>query len=170
MGDFWINFEKFVGCEIPPIIKKILKATAYDSVLSLAGMNEEEIKQIEKCIKNRKFNDLFKDSVYAMSEEFEFLPGHRKLLLALGKQAENYELLSSMKFPCESFLMNELINSMKNNRNVASKQHRYSEAIQNFAIYIYLLSGKAAYEVLCSNLPLPQVPTICEYRKFPKIL
>lgn len=170
MTDFWINFEKFVGSEIPPLIIKILKATAYNSALSIAVMNEEEIKQIEKFIRDRKLDDLLNGSVYANSNEFAFLPGHRKLLLALGKKAEDYELISSnaarlekeIKFPCASFLMKELIDSMDNNSNVASKGRRYSDIIQNFSIYIYLLSGKAAYEVLCSNLPLPQVPTICE--------
>lgn len=172
--EFWINFEKFLGCEIPSTIVGILKKTGYECAASLVGMNEKEIRQIEKFVMNHKL-DVLEGSVYAKSDfgQFEFLPGHRKLLLSLGKHAEKYELLSrkaaqfekEMKFPCASFLMNELIKSMENNSNVTSKQHRYSEAIQNFAIYIYLISGKAAYEVLCSNLPLPQVPTICKFEE-----
>lgn len=178
MTDFWKKFEKFLGCGIPAVIIKILNATGYECALSLAGMNEDEIQLIEKWVKNRKLDDLFKDSVYVTSDEFKFLPGHQKLLLTIGKEAANYEIFTSnatqfekeSKFPCASFLLKELIDSMENNSNVALRQRRYSEAIQNFAIYIYLLSGKAAYEVLCSNLPLPEVSTICKYRKLLKIL
>lgn len=59
--------------------------------------------------------------------------------------------------------MKELINSMKLNQNLPPNGRRYSETLQSFATYIYMLSGKAAYEVLCRNLPLPQACTICGY-------
>lgn len=57
--------------------------------------------------------------------------------------------------------MKELINSLKQNENVPLNGCRYTEALQSFATYIYMLSGKAAYKVLCSNLPLPQACSIC---------
>lgn len=61
-----------------------------------------------------------------------------------------------------SVIMREMIENLKKNQNVPPKGRRYSEILQWSATYVFILSGKAAYEVLCKNLPLPQADTVCK--------
>lgn len=132
------------------------------------GINDGDINMIENRI-NSDPPDEFNISYYSdRSEPFCFLPGHRKLIIQIGKKMNDFEQFekshrkNACNFSNASFIMKELINSFRQNENVPPKSHRYSEALQSFATYIYMLSGKAAYEVLCSNLPIPQACTICE--------
>lgn len=164
--DFWTNFEKFVG-EIPNETKGILTACGYDNIISLSELDIEEISVIENYANqagkmNSKLQCVLKRSD---SEIFSFLPGHKKVLLVLSQKAKEYKNKSKCKqwdLSNATFIMRELINSMSENSNTPANGHRYSEAIQWFATYIYMMCGKAAYEVLCNNLPLPKDSTICK--------
>lgn len=64
--------------------------------------------------------------------------------------------------PAFSAILRELISSALTNFNRDPKGRKYSEILFDFAIYMYILAGKASYEVMCGNLPLPQVTTICK--------
>lgn len=170
MNNFWENFQIYIGEKIPEVIVKIMVASGYNCAPSLDGIDEKEIAQIEKHINGRSKSVLVDSPHYSQMKTFEFLPGHKKLLILLGKRAGQYkssvnsydkEENFSKVLQGASFMMKELVKSMQDNLNVAPTKRRYSEAIQQFSIYIYLLSGKAAYEVLCNNLPMPQVSTIC---------
>lgn len=164
-NDFWHSFETFIGMDIPNLLIEILSASGYDNALSVAEINIEEILIIENDV-NKRLQYLLKDSdYYSNCDVFAFLPGHRKLLLLLAEKAKNFnpnKNKNEWDLSNASVIMKELINSMKQNANVAPQGRRYSEIIQSFATYIYILSGKAAYEVLCSNLPIPQAVTICK--------
>lgn len=172
MCDFWSEFDSFLDESIPKIIIDILQASGYDNVLSLLNMNEIEINKLEEFVNNNLQSLLEKIPQYSTSKPFSFLPGHRKLLLILGNKAKQYDEIQKKK--CSNLrssrsnnnatpIMNELISSMEANLNVAPTARRYSDACKNYAMYMYMLSGKAAYEALCSNLPLPQVGTVCKY-------
>lgn len=162
MSDFW---SKLTDGFVPEIIKSILNASGYDNILSLTDINEEEINVIEQFA-YQNLKHLIEPQFD--SNPFKFLPGHRKLILALGKKAEKYEPPNTRPNNSEYSLehattvMKELIKSMQENANVTSTRRRYSEIIKHLASYIYIVGGKAAYEVLCNNLPLPQVPTVCK--------
>lgn len=164
---FWDDFQLFLGEKIPRIVIEILIAAGYDSAISIADMNSEQIDEIEKFA-NQKLKSMLKDSeLYSGSDVFSFLPGHRKLVIALGKHVKKYvsskeEKPKDFDLSHASTIMKELITSMNENANVAPSRRRYSEIIQWFSIYIYIHSGRAAYEILSSNLPLPQVATICK--------
>lgn len=166
MNEFWNDFQSFIKHKIPEIIIDILIASGYNDSVSLSGMNQQEIEQIEVFVS---------DHLHALSEQysnfkpFVFLLGHKKLLITLGKKAEEYKSVHepSMKKVIDwnlsnaTVLMRELIKSMQGNSN--THRRRYSDTIKDFATYIYMLAGKSAYEVLCNNLPLPQVSTICMF-------
>lgn len=169
---FWIDFEKFVG-EIPNDTKEILTVCGYDNLIALSEIDDKEISVIENYVnQNGKIHPKIQQVLQRRDLEiFSFLPGHRKLLNTLAQKAKQKlssekESASNKTSDCDlsnaTFIMKELINSMRDNANIPVTGHRYSEAIQWFGTYIYMLSGKAAYEVLCNNLPLPKDSTICK--------
>lgn len=163
--EFFRNLEKLFG-EIPQKIKEILIHCGYDNLISISEINTEEIEVIEKYVnQNESMKHL------RSGEIFGFPPGHKKLLMYLAQKASQLLLQfdsktsnaeSSNIMKNATFIMKELINSMTQNANRPATGHRYTEAIQWFATYIYMVGGKAAYEVLCNNLPLPQDSTICK--------
>lgn len=172
MSEFWNDFQKYLGVQIPSIVVEILIGNGYDDSLSLIGMCMEEIVKIEE-FSNEKLSHLWKKSPqYFEVVTFAFLPGHKKLLLVLGEKAEGYKTL--IKPPatkaCNSNLedamsnstviMQELVNSLKSNLNVSSTNHRYSKPLQWFSSYVFMLGGRNLYEVLSKNLPIPQLPTV----------
>lgn len=158
---------EIIGENIPEEIINILTKNGYNYSLSMININDEDINEIERRI-TRDPTDVSTLYYLDRSKPFCFLPGHRKLIVQIGKRINEFEEFQRTQrgnycnFENASFIMKELIKSMKQNENVQPKGHRYSEALQSFATYIYMLCGKAAYEVLCNNLPLPQVCTICE--------
>lgn len=164
MGDFWNNFQKFISHSVPKEIIEILIASGYDNFISVAGICEQEIKTIEKYA-NEQLKHLLKFGQYPDCEQFVFLPGHRKLLVELALKAKEFEAKQMNKkdtfnLSSTTLIMKEFIKSMNVNANLPKNAHRYSDIIKSFATYIYILSGKAAYEVLCNNQPLPQASTI----------
>lgn len=166
MNELWNNFQSFVKISIPTIIIEILIASGYNDPFLLSGMTEKEIKSIEIFVSDNSHTLCER---YSNLKPFVFLPGHKKLLMGLAKKAEEYELKHkpSMKKIDDwnqsntPVLMKKLIKSMHENSN--TPRHRYSDTIMDFALYIYMVAGKSAYEVLCANLPLPQVSTVCKF-------
>lgn len=137
--------------EIPNEIINILTSSGFDNILALSELTKEDISDIEKCC----------DKI--------LLPGHRKFIIALGKRAKDFESsLGNIKkkgkvdISATSFILQELLKTAAQNANVNPKQHRYSEVIQWFATYVFLIGGRSAYEFLASNLPLPSVSTVCK--------
>lgn len=137
---------------IPNEIIEILTESGFDNILAMAEIDQADIAGIESFSGK------------------SILPGHKKFIVALGRQAKLYESSrEKTKTKCEfdqsvlTFIMKELNKTAMQNANVAPTRYRYSEAIQWFSTYIFLLSGRAAYEFLCSNLPLPKVSTIRKY-------
>lgn len=159
MNELWNNFQSFVKHSIPKIIIEILISTGYDDPVLLSGMNEKEIEIIETYVCDH-LHTLAEQ--YSHIKPFVFLPGHKKLLMCLGKKAEAYKpstkKADDWNLSHASVLMKELIKSTLENSN----RRHYSDTIKDFSTYIYMRGGKSAYEVLCANLPLPQVSTICK--------
>lgn len=157
-----------------------MKASGYNNNIALKGLNEEKIISLEKYVaKNLKH--LIQNTVYADFEmgDFSFLPGHTTLLLALPDYVKRFEMNNTKncsssninldRFPL-SFLMKELIrNGIDNSSKDLTRdlRHRkFSPVIQSFATYVYMLCGKACYEILSQNLPIPQANTICKLNVF----
>lgn len=170
MCDFWNSFNSFLGGNIPNIIVKILEASGYENTTSLIGMNDKEIIEIQNFVRKNLRSLVEKSPQYSTYSPFIFLPGHKKLLLIIGKKAEEYDKAQKKKpdsnpiYNDATPIMKELMRSMEANLNVTPTGRRYSEVCKDYAMYVYMLSGKAAYEVLCNNLPLPQAATVCKYQ------
>lgn len=175
MTTFWNDFETFVGVQIPYEIMEILTLNGYDSSLALDQIDDDEINAIESKIVGSKWIEVFKKSKYYLNwdpvQKFSLIPGHRKLIKVLGQKVTTFEKeqVSNSKFDefvtfsNASPIMKELLINLKVNENIASNKRRYSEMIQWFSTYIFMLAGKAAYEVLSANLPIPQAATVCTY-------
>lgn len=163
---FW---EKFADKSIPWEIITILKATGYDNSLSLHDIDENEICLIERSV-GKGVEAALKTSKYyfewTSTEPFTFLPGHKKTIIQLGKEAikfrDTVQKEDDFQLCDAPFILKEIIMCLKQNKNVAPTKRRYSEALQSFATYIFMLCGKAGYEVLSNNLLLPQACTICK--------
>lgn len=152
-----------------------MKGTGFATNASIRGINQKTIEEIERYV-HEKCKHLLLNSVYDetenQAENFTFLPGHATVILQLPSLLK--ELEGRTKKPSEinlnskglSFLMKELIKTAINNSSRDDKHHRFSGVIQNFAAYIFMLSGKSCYEILSQNLPLPQSSTICKFDHF----
>lgn len=167
MSEFWNHFQSFIKEKIPTSIIDILIASGYDDHISLSGMDEHEIKTMESFV-NDNLLDLSEQ--YSSCKPFVFLPGHKKLLIGIGKKAamfkppiERVKAINKALNPSDTTLMNELMKSSLNNSRLVPTSRRYTDIIKEFSSYIYMLAGKFAYEVLCANLPLPQNSTIRKY-------
>lgn len=101
---------------------------------------------------------------YSKKMNFQFLPGHVVILLALPKYArefcessQTFQPSGNEKFP---FILNELIQTVENNMYTDKNHASYSDTIRFFATYVFLLCGRSCYEMLRANLPFPSVKTI----------
>lgn len=124
MDNFWKDFQSFVNCCIPTILIDILTKSGYNDPISLSGMNEEEIQRLEMFV-NDNLHTLFEQ--YSCLKPFAFLPGHRKLLICIGNEAEKFQQHLQRKTTINpsidsgwnpsntTFLMNELIKSVQRN-------------------------------------------------------
>lgn len=173
------KFENIFNDEFPEILEKILQHTGFDSTAALIQLNSERITGIEEFInKNRTaLRELFVGTFYEFMNPFMFLPGHRALLESLpdeieknsGKEPKGKSALSTTSNHF-SLILRHLIDTAQHNTDKNPKAFRYPEIIRVFATYLYLICGKAAYEVLSANLPLPTANTASEYLEKSRLL
>lgn len=169
--------------KFPSILINILKKSGYDSRIALGCLNEEKVIQVEKfIIKNKESfqEDLAGDPYYSKLQNFQFLPGHKSILINcenLVKKYEECEKNSSEKCKCSKInwsllpiILRELIKNAISNAEKDKYHHRYPDLIKYFATYIYMLCGKMCYEVLSSNLSLPTSVTIGKLYSFSRTL
>lgn len=140
----------------------------FDNGHSLKSINESTIKLVESHVnQNRdilnKLDCRHKES-YQQQKQFNFLPGH---YVALTNNQNFVQACSSgqdatamQDNPAFSALLKALIASALNNFGREPSGYRYSQLVHEFSMYIYMLGGKANYEVISANLPLPKVVTI----------
>lgn len=74
----------------------------------------------------------------------QFSPGHRASLLAMPNFVEEYELQTKMQ-QSEKYIEDN------------------PQSLQNFGRFLYMMCGKASYEIICNNIPLPQASTMLGY-------
>lgn len=151
--------------EIPDYIVNILRNSGFESLSALALLEANSIDEIEKFVNENRL--LVVDTIYNNKKEFKFLPGHRALLLNLPRNIEKYQNSNKHsshpnyeKFPS---VLKSLFEAAESNIGKHPNAARYNDIIRYFSTYIYLLCGKACYETLCANLPLPKAGTICKY-------
>lgn len=161
--------ESIIGEEIPEPIKFILTSAGYDSRLALKKITSERITEIEDYF-NANIENLSSGlvgSCYENVQPFKVLPGHRALIENLPQHLD--EIISTEK-PVSiqytndfTFILKKLIESAEKNSSREAKGCRYDKCLKYFCTYVYLMSGRACYETLSANLPLPKASTICAY-------
>lgn len=155
--------EKIIGEEVPSDIAKILIESGFDTNLSLQNIVPETINDIEEYMNENPI--ILKETSYQDVKTFKFKPGHKRFILNLPKKISGLlEITEKEDFICSdfSFVLQNLIETAKQNFSRHPKGFRYSEVIRQFSTFIYLQCGKACYEALSANLPIPQANTICK--------
>lgn len=149
----------------------MLQVTGFDEKMALKYVNVEEIQNFLQenwlALRNK-----FKGTVYADDQTFKLLPGHRRIILNLSNmicdaenasENDNSKAEKPMDLSNFSVVLQSLIETALSNANKNSKQHRYNEIIRSFSTYVYLMCGRACYETLSANLPIPKASTICKW-------
>lgn len=174
--EIWKNFP---GCEC---LKKILINSGYDNIPSLMCINGEQLTNLEKHVKENRWmtEELTCEHVksYGKSIEFKFLPGHRVTLLDWCQNKCNVPLdvptIETSAFTVEhaafSPIVREIIANALSNHQKPANSHRFSQILMDFSIYIYIMAGKACYEILCANLPLPKSGTVGKFFRFSLVM
>lgn len=169
--DVFEKLESFTGDRIPEIVIKVLKAAGYVTESILKLINEEEINKIEEYV--RKNRIILKGTSYENENNFEFLPGHRVFLSNLpndiGRMKEvnkNLPQIEKSTANCSHFpfMLKALIETAESNSNGHPSGNRFNKNVQDFATYIYMMCGRACYDTLSANLPIPKSNTICMHR------
>ena len=170
--DIFEKLEGFIGDQLPEIVIKVLKAAGYVTESILKLIKGEEINKIEEHV--RKNRIILKGTSYENEDNFEFLPGHRVLLLNLPNEIEKMKNVNksiqqiekptanSSHFP---FMLKALIETAESNSNGHPNGNRFNKNVQDFATYIYMMCGRACYDTLSANLPIPKSNTICMHLK-----
>lgn len=171
--------ESKLNSVIPQCIKIILQKSGYDSEMSLTALNENNLSEIELHIQ-KNHREIFTNldcchsQTYRNQREFKLLPGHKGFILKIPEKLNSNPRPHSLSMICQQLverssglptitnLLKELLEVAVKNENKSKTQYRYSDVIQFFSIYVYILSGRNCYEILSNNLPMPKVPTICE--------
>lgn len=162
----FIALEKLLNEKIPMDIKTILTRSAYDSKTALSCVNDQLICSLEQYANQDR--SILKDTSYENMTKFVFKPGHRTTILHLADKVkslenetdENKQQRHQTEF---SFILKTLIETAESNSGRDPRGYRYNDVNRNFSTLVYLLCGRACYEFLSSNLPMPQADTI---RKF----
>lgn len=185
----WANFENCVGQNVPMFLKLLLWKTGYDSMVSIKQISTHTIRSLEQFVQKRKnqiLSDVFRTlelsggndhslNDYKEQEVFEFLPGHRTILLSLRHKIEcmqsqavdltavdNENVENMIQGAKYSIVLREFMKTADKNWNKSKPAHRYNDVVKYFSTYIFLLCGRTCYETLNKNLPMPSTKTICE--------
>lgn len=155
------HLENLIICKC---LKVLLLECGFENNTSLAKIDDETLAYMEEYInKNRVlFENLPKchKNVYNQQAIFKFLPAHKISLLNLKNEIRDSSKTLNMDNPAFSRILSELVKTALTNANRTPNNHKYSNVLFDFAIYIFIMGGRALYEVLNANLPLPAVSTI----------
>lgn len=163
----WEKVENIIGETVPECLKIILTCSGYNTRLSLSEISVENVYRIEKAINDssgviQTMSCCYAD-VYKNRDVFELLPGHISFLCALSakmKTVVDQKTESTIDFP---FILRQLVLTYETNKERNKFHAIYNDSIKYFSTYIFLLGGRACYEFLRSNLPIPSTSRICEF-------
>lgn len=156
-------WNSFPSCEC---VKLVLINSGFDNTASLKLIDDTQLGRVEKYVnENRWIQDKITckhAELYGRETEFQFFPGHRVVVLDWCMKLENKSEAFTIDNPAFSPIIREMILHALSNYQKPSNLHRFSTILIDFAIYIYIAAGKASYDFLCANLPIPKTGTIGE--------
>lgn len=151
-----------LGINIPQIVTNILTKSGFNCRTTLALINAETITEIEEYVNENRA--VLVGSCYENVDPFKFLPAHRIVLRTISNYLDRLKMNESVEqkmdmsqFP---YLLKCFIETAQSHANKSVKAFRYSEHIQSFSTYIYMMCGKSCYETLSANLPIPKASTV----------
>lgn len=155
-------------------MKTVLNLCGFNTFLSFTEITPSTIRTIEEFVSSQFATQIAQidccHAEYYKSQisrgQFKLLPGHEMLVLVLPKYIEKYQT-AYMNQVIQldgrySFIMNEMLKTAEENKYKEIHGRTYPDSLRFFAVYQFLLSGRAAYKMFQSNLPLPSMPTIRE--------
>lgn len=148
--------------KIPESVVYILNESGFNSRHALKKITDENIGLIEQYF-NDNFDKLIGGLVdYPRDRPFKLLPGHRAIIQSFPEVMDQLAVEKKTAHTSNdfSFVLKWLIETAEKNAGRVPKGRRFSENIQLFATYLYLMCGRACYETLSANLPIPQANTI----------
>lgn len=160
-----------LGEPFPECVKKILFVCGYDTIASLRNVNNNSILEIE-----HQTQLYFRETIHCLTcchsefyngqDKFEFLPGHRELILAIPEYVKSIrEKTITTQNEAFSTVHNALNRTALQNFNRDVNHAQYDDVIRFFSTYIFLNSGRSCYEVLNHNLPMPSTRTLCKLKE-----
>lgn len=161
------SLESIIGEEIPKTVVYVLTETGFNSKIALKNIKSADVTQIESFVNSNFgiFSHALIGSHYENMQQFEFLPGHRTLIESFPQyidqtRTEKPTSLLNLNSNHFSTILKLIIETAETNASRELKGHRYDKNLKYFAAYIYLMCGRACYETLSANLPLPKYGTI----------
>lgn len=164
-------------------MRRILEASGYDTEISLSALNEANLLRVESFAQESLQHVIAElhcshCEVYQKQSNFQFIPGHRTFILEIPTKLQSNSKPVTLSMLCQKLidrlsimptatdLLNEFLKAVVINENTCKTRNRYSEVIQYFSIYIYMLCGRHCYEILSNNLPMPEAVTVREFFPF----
>lgn len=124
--------EETLDLKLPNYIKNIFNFSGYDTVLSIIQISESDIKEIEKFARKdmpdlipndsnkSEFFGVYKDNI----QTFQFIPGHRKLLLMISqklRELQEQTVESQNKKACNKLSSSLAENGKKSKKGIMTK-------------------------------------------------
>lgn len=127
------------------------------------GLNSESIEAIEQFANEDR--TVLKGTSYENMKEFKFKSGHKITLLHLASKANDLleaAAVGNQQYKmCDfSLILKTFIETAEANSGKNLNAFRYDEINRYFSTFVYLFCGRACYETLSANLPIPQAITI----------
>lgn len=163
MSNFFSQLEKDLKEKIPSDLIRILEECGFDSESALSCITSETINEIEQFVNNDL--SILKTTSYEDVVNFKLKPGHKAFIINIPNRMNQLkkETLGEnvqSKISDFSYILRTFIETADMNKGKHPKGFRYNETNRYFSTFIYLMCGKACYEALSANLPIPQANTI----------
>lgn len=164
---FFADLERILKEKIPVDIVRILSECGFDTDASISRITPDTIKEIEEYV-NVDLSILNNTSYDGVSN-FKLKPGHKSYILNLPNQLDrlkqfNCDAKEECKVSDFSHMLRTFVETAERNFGKHPNGFRYNDSCRYFCTFIYLMSGRACYETLSANLPIPKANTICKYK------
>lgn len=140
-----------------------MELSGFENESSLKSIDSETITNIENYANENP--EILQNTAYKNISQFKFKPGHKLLLLQLPNQIKKLresQTNESRQSTTNNFsqILKTFIDTAESNFGKPPNGFRYDEINRNFSTFVYLLCGKACYDTLSANLPIPTSHTI----------
>lgn len=146
---------------------QILCECGFETRTAILKIDPAKINEIEQYV-NEDLS-MLKNTSYKDVSHFKLRPGHRLFILDLPNRINHWNetniRINRRQFNMTDFshVLRTFIETVEENYGKEPKGFRYNETNRYFSLFIYLMCGRACYETLSANLPIPQAITISKF-------